>query len=60
MSAATDGHQQLLLAAEIHRAYNVGYVGAAHYQTWAPVDHPVVYVASSVVTRIAWLDQPAA
>ncbi len=59
VSAAADGHQQLLLASEIHRRHDVGYVRAARNQSWAPVDHRVVYLASRVVTRIAWLNQPA-
>ena len=58
--AAADGHQQLLLAAELHRRHDVGHVGAARNQSRAPVDHSVVHFASRVVTRIARLDQPSA
>ena len=60
MPAAADSHQQFLLAAELHRRYDVGHVGAAGNQSRVPIDHPVVYFASRVVTRISWLDQTSA
>src|SRR5208283_1007107 len=60
MPAAADGHQHFLLAAELHRRHDVGHVSAARNQSWAPVDHPVVYLASRVVSRIGWFDQTSA
>jgi hypothetical protein len=37
--AASDGHQELLFATEVHRRHDVGHVGATRNQARAAVDH---------------------
>ena len=53
VAAAADRHQQLVLAAEVHRRDDVGDVGAAGDQARPPVDHPVVDLAGLVVLGVA-------
>lgn len=58
--ASTDGHAQLVVAAEIHRGDDIGHVHTASDQTRSTVDHGVVDFASLVVARIARFDESSA
>src|SRR6202453_2483297 len=50
--AATNRHEQALLPGELYRRHDIGYVGAARDQSWAPLDHRVVHFASSFVACV--------
>jgi hypothetical protein len=58
--AASDCHEKLMFAAEIHRCDNIRHINATRDETRSSVDHPIIDFASLVVTRVIWLDQLSA
>src|SRR5260370_24228591 len=57
VSAAPDGNEEAVLAAEVYRCDDVGHVDAIRDQGGALVDHAVVDFACSIIALIAGLDE---